>query len=88
MVCSNIKPKTDRQTDRQTDRKKEREKFQKKSHIWELIKNGSRKERKGKIQRRLRLLDNEFIGSFRCSQEKVVGSDDSALKKNEFDFMK
>lgn len=65
--------------------------LQKESQIWPLITNGSRKENQGKIQWRLRLLESELFGSFRCYQEKVTGRDDLGFKKKKnekLDFMK
>lgn len=43
--------------------------------------NGSRKEKQTKIQRRSRLLESKFIGSFRGYQEKVAGGEDPGFKK-------
>lgn len=46
--------------------------------------DGSRKEKQSKIQRRRRLLESEFIGSFKCYQDKVI-EDDPGLKKKKKD---
>lgn len=55
--------------------------LQKKSQIWPLIKSESRKERQGKIQRRLKFFESKLIGSFRCYQEKVIGREDPGFFK-------
>lgn len=53
--------------------------------------DGNRTGKQSNIQRRLRVLESEFIGSFRCYQDKGGQRDLSLQKKNkdkEFDFTK